>query len=250
MPSSEPPLQPGYSQDSPENERETENLIEIGLEAGELAHRLANLLGWTPDCLDDINREIRERYPASADQLEAIADNIRNILQLTDRLAVEMQTRPGARIETSAQEIVKRALAFYPCPAYVEVTLACDEDLPSIVAVEGIHEAIGNIVKNAVQELEARGGQGKIEIRAQRAEGGVEFQITDNGRGIVASEQERVFHLFHGTKRTGRNLGYGLFYARRRVIASGGRIRMRSEVGQGTTFVVLLPACAEGEIKL
>ncbi|MEG2498974.1 ATP-binding protein, partial [Brevundimonas sp.] len=70
----------------------------------------------------------------------------------------------------------------------------------------------------------------------------VEFEITDNGRGIAPKDHERIFELFRRSGRQDRpGEGLGLAFVRSSVRRLGGQITVRSDLGKGTTFLVHLP---------
>lgn len=71
----------------------------------------------------------------------------------------------------------------------------------------------------------------------------VRIDITDNGLGIPAESHQEIFDEFRQIKQhgTSQGIGLGLAIARRLVEAHGGKIVVKSEVGQGSTFSVLLP---------
>jgi signal transduction histidine kinase len=69
------------------------------------------------------------------------------------------------------------------------------------------------------------------------------IQVSDNGPGIDASNQQRLFEKFTTIQREGRpkGLGLGLAFCRLAVEAHGGRIWVESEPGEGATFSFTLP---------
>ncbi len=79
-------------------------------------------------------------------------------------------------------------------------------------------------------------------------DGYVIFAVADNGVGIVASEQKRIFRKFYRVdqslaRETG-GCGLGLSIVESIVRAHGGEIRVASTVGQGSTFSIILPVAA------
>jgi light-regulated signal transduction histidine kinase (bacteriophytochrome) len=68
----------------------------------------------------------------------------------------------------------------------------------------------------------------------------VEIEVTDDGPGIPTEQQPHIFVPFYTTKQTGT--GLGLAICQRIVKSHGGSISVQSRVGEGTTFVVRLPA--------
>ena len=86
------------------------------------------------------------------------------------------------------------------------------------------------------------GRPGVITIRGRTEGDRVIYEVEDNGRGIDAADQERVFDLF---RRAGRQdqpgEGIGLAHVRALVYRLGGAIHLESTLGEGTTFRLNLP---------
>ena len=101
---------------------------------------------------------------------------------------------------------------------------------------------MGNLIDNAVKYLQP-GRPGRIEVSGRDLAGGwVEYEVTDNGRGIAERDRERVFELF---RRAGRQDqpgdGLGLAYVRNSVRRLGGSIELNSVPGEGSTFRLKSP---------
>jgi len=104
-----------------------------------------------------------------------------------------------------------------------------------------LEQVFGNLIDNAVKYLEpAR--PGVIEISVTPKGHFVEISVKDNGRGIAASDHERIFELF---RRSGaQNVageGIGLAHVRALVRRLGGDITVASKLGRGSEFRVTLP---------
>jgi len=98
-----------------------------------------------------------------------------------------------------------------------------------------------NLVSNAVKFTE----EGSITVAAEERQGGIEFSVTDTGIGIPAEAQAYIFEPFRqvdgATARARSGNGLGLHIVQRLLEILGGRIRVESVVGQGSTFRVWLP---------
>lgn len=112
-------------------------------------------------------------------------------------------------------------------------------DIPPICARgKELNQVWTNLIDNAI---DAMGGKGKIQIRTALEGDRVLVEITDNGAGIPAGIQARVFEQFFTTKEAGKGTGLGLDIARRIVVGQHkGDIRFESRSGE-TTFQVRLP---------
>jgi signal transduction histidine kinase len=96
----------------------------------------------------------------------------------------------------------------------------------------------------ALNAIEAMPGGGRIDVGAARTAEppGVSISFQDSGVGISSDALLRVFDPFYSTKPEG--LGLGLSISQEVVQQHGGRIEAESELGQGATFTVWLPAQA------
>jgi signal transduction histidine kinase len=116
------------------------------------------------------------------------------------------------------------------------------QPLPNLTADRlAVEQIFGNLLDNAVKYL-APGRPGVIIVRGTSTGAFAHFEIEDNGRGIAATDHERVFELF---RRAGQQNvpgeGIGLAYVRQLVYRLGGTIGLESTFGQGTIFKITLP---------
>ncbi len=70
----------------------------------------------------------------------------------------------------------------------------------------------------------------------------VRVEVRDTGPGISEEVRRHMFDPFYSGREAGRGLGLGLSKCWRVIEVHGGKIEVRSEIGKGTTFVVLLPS--------
>lgn len=117
-----------------------------------------------------------------------------------------------------------------------------DHRLPVVrVDCNVLKQIVINIVMNALQAMEPKGGSLLVETRALNSFE-VCIVIADTGPGIAAESLARIFEPYFTTKRPGEGTGLGLFVTRTLVENLGGRIEVSSAVGEGTSFTVTLPA--------
>jgi len=121
--------------------------------------------------------------------------------------------------------------------------VSVDERLGLFVADERkIRQVLLNLLSNAVK-FTPEGG--RVAVRAAPADGGVEISVSDTGIGIAVEDQEAIFQEFrqvgtdYARKREGTGLGLAL--ARRFIDLHGGRIGVKSRLGEGSTFTIDLP---------
>jgi signal transduction histidine kinase len=108
-----------------------------------------------------------------------------------------------------------------------------------------IKQVLLNLLSNAVK-FTPEGG--RVEVRAERADDHVEVSVSDTGIGIAVEDQETVFEEFRqvGTDYAKKHegTGLGLTLSRKFVELHGGRIAVKSRLGDGSTFTFTLPVRA------
>jgi signal transduction histidine kinase len=124
--------------------------------------------------------------------------------------------------------------------AGVSIRSLVAERLPTVDADhERLVQALSNLVSNA---LRFTGRGGCIALNAQGDEGSVRLSVTDDGTGIPPDQLSRVFERFWQADRTSGGAGLGLAIVKGIVESHGGTIHVESRLGQGTTFLLELPA--------
>ncbi len=125
-------------------------------------------------------------------------------------------------------------------------------DLPpslSPVAIDPLqmNRVISNLIDNAIK-YSAEGTTVQVIVREEAA--GPVVEIRDQGPGIAPEEQEHIFDSFYRIPENGAGhvagTGLGLAAVKAIVEAHGGRVRLRSEPGQGSSFMVMLPRTGQG----
>ncbi len=112
-------------------------------------------------------------------------------------------------------------------------------DVPLIsCAPSQINQVLLNLVTNAAQAIE---GAGRIVIRSWADAQAVYVSVQDSGRGMSPETLKKIFDPFFTTKPVGEGTGLGLSICWQIVQQHGGRIRVASEPGKGTRFVMQLP---------
>jgi C4-dicarboxylate-specific signal transduction histidine kinase len=111
---------------------------------------------------------------------------------------------------------------------------------------QALEQILVNLIINALDAM-ADVPQPKLSITTERRAGHCLIEVTDNGHGIRPEHMRRLFEPFFTTKSVGKGTGLGLSISYSLVRKLGGEITVRSEAGQGSTFVVRLPAAPEGD---
>ncbi len=164
-------------------------------------------------------------------------------LILLARFHQEECTGDPERID--AREIAEQSVTSFAARAKDKgVSLLCEcppEPVPILCNRDDLRCALHELVDNALK-FTARDGSVSVKI-LQDSEGTV-FRVSDTGIGIDPSHHRSIFDEFHQLEpphtRTYSGAGLGLALSRRIVEAWGGRLRMKSGVGVGSTFDIVL----------
>jgi signal transduction histidine kinase len=119
------------------------------------------------------------------------------------------------------------------------------DDLPQVSAdVKRLQWVIENLVRNAWQNT-SEGGS--VNVRLHEQNGNVVLDVTDTGIGISAHDQQQLFTRFYRVETAAniRGIGLGLYVSKAVIEAHGGKIRVSSKRGVGSTFSLILPALRE-----
>lgn len=113
-------------------------------------------------------------------------------------------------------------------------------DLPEVQCLPSeMNQVFMNLLVNAAHAITAE--RGTITIRTGTEDTNAWIEVADNGQGIAPENLQRIFDPFFTTKPVGKGTGLGLSLSYGIVQKHQGRMEVRSEVGQGTTFRVTLP---------
>jgi signal transduction histidine kinase len=146
--------------------------------------------------------------------------------------------------------ILQHRLKAKPDSQGIEIVKAYGE-LPLVECYAGqLNQVFMNLLSNAIDALEEAGNQHQlltptITICTTLVEGKqVAIKITDNGPGIPADLKQKLFDPFFTTKPVGKGTGMGLSISYQIVAEKHkGKLQCVSELGQGATFIIIIPIC-------
>ncbi len=219
-----------------------ERLAAMGEMAAGLAHQLRTPLAAAllyAGALENPRLPEAERTRCGArvvERLQHLEHLIRDMLTFARGEAMGGESMPVSALLAEAVQV------FEPLARRREVGFIVSDDSLG-AAVSGNRKALSGALVNLMENaLDACYAGGRIELGAQLAQGTVRIRVSDNGRGMDAATQTRLFEPFFTTRAEGT--GLGLAIARGVVRAHGGAIEVESAPGAGAVFSLTLPACA------
>jgi signal transduction histidine kinase len=162
--------------------------------------------------------------------------------KIVSKLRLFSRQMPPALTAISLNQIIGEGLTFLTSSCEkqgIAVTEDLDPELPPIIADQGqLHQVLVNLVVNAIQAMP---NGGTLTVRT-RAEGEVVMlAVGDTGTGMSDQVKEKVFLPFFTTRAADQGTGLGLSVVHGIVTAHGGTVRLRSQLGHGSTFEVRFP---------
>jgi signal transduction histidine kinase len=204
------------------------------------------LLGESVGILGALQRKFLDRVKSSTERVNTL---ISDLIQITALDSGKIELVPEAVDLTNIIDDTIGVTSAQMREKNISLRVDIADDLPSLQTdADSLHQILLHLLQNAGAAAPV---EGEISIRAllEQQNGGSEFilvQVTDTGEGIPEEDIPRVFSrlyradnpLIQGVGDT----GVGLSIAKTLTEALGGRIWVDSEIGQGSTFSVLLPS--------
>jgi signal transduction histidine kinase len=221
----------------------------VSVAAHELRTPLAPIMGYMEMFLDGDFGPLTDRQ---RERLVVVDRNVRRLLKITNSLLdvtrieaerVELILRPAdlfALVETVVAEYRSQLEA-----KTQRLTLRAHSDLPPALCDETrAVQIIGNLLSNA-SKYTPDGGLIDVSLTLAEEEGFLEISVVDNGVGISAEDQEKLFERFFRAESAALTqaggAGLGLYITRSLVEMHGGRIWFESALGKGSAFHVTFP---------
>ena len=254
---------------------QAEKMAFLGELTAGIAHELQNPLNFmknfaevSTDLVDDMKGEARGGGRAAGLEAEILVGLKQNLQQISEHgqratsiikgMLEHSRSGTGQRVPTDLNALVADSLRL----AYqglrtkdkafeAHLGSALDSALPLVPVVpQGMSRVFINLFTNAfhaVQQRQRTAGPGyapEVWATTRQLPGGqVEIRVRDNGTGMAAAVQAKIFQPFFTTKGVGEGTGLGLSLSHDMVTTGhGGTLAVESREGEGTEFIIILPA--------
>jgi C4-dicarboxylate-specific signal transduction histidine kinase len=207
-------------------------------------------------CILDLNRELE-------DAPETVRKTLRHMQELTTELDLAMQhlrslvrdarsfggPSEAIRCAVDTNQLVATAcrLVRRDVEEHAELRQSLGDVPPVFGEPARLLQVLVNLLLNAGQAVERRSrGSGRVSIATRAANGHVLIEVRDDGCGVSPALRDSLFSPFASTRQGEGGMGLGLWLASRIVQSHGGKLDFDSVVGEGTRFIVELPAARIG----
>jgi two-component system NtrC family sensor kinase len=237
---------------------QSEKLAALGQVTATMAHQIGTPLNSISGYIQLMTQEgnfsttDRERLKIIESQLDRLADSIKNILSFT--------RQPGPQLRPLDINGVLKELIHLSEPWFlthkVKLSFSLSTHLPFVLGdPTHLQTLFFNLISNALDSM-PYGGLLMIDTQhisthpfTEKGEEWVQISIADTGIGITEESKKRIFDPFFTTKRIGEGTGLGLTICEKIIKEHLGKLEVKSEVGKGSTFSVLVPVCKGNGIE-
>lgn len=257
---------------------QTEKMMSVGGLAAGMAHEINNPLGGILQGLQNIRRRLSADLKVNQEVASALGidlDNVhrymeqRQILHFMDEMAdagkragdivtnmLQFSRKPELQLsQEDINGLVDRTLDLASVDydlkkrydfRQIEIVRDYDPTLPSVPCIASeIQQVLLNLLRNAAQALQRqqeRQEPPRITVRTRRKDNAILIEVEDNGPGMDESVSARVFEPFFTTRPIGEGTGLGLSVSYFIIHDEHhGQMRVASQPGEGTTFLITLP---------
>ena len=235
--------------------RHSQKMEAVGQLAGGIAHDFNNMLTIILNYTELLLNSAGLDHPWSAFLTEIqragmrSSDLTRQLLTFCRQQPVETQIVDLNQAVQRTEQMLRRLIG-----ENIELTVRLQPNLGNVCIDTGQLERI--LVNLCINARDAMGAQGQLLIETANVEVGAgeilnlppgsyrNLRVKDNGSGIPFAIRDRIFEPFFTTKEPGKGTGLGLASVYGIVQQCGGCITFESTIGQGTRFIVYLPAAA------
>jgi len=225
----------------------SEKMASLGKLAAGIAHEINNPLGGILIYSSLMIEDLKEEDPKRGDLARIVQEAgrckeiVKSLLEFARQTEPKMEPTDINRAITDGLFFLENQALFHN----IRIIKKLDPFLPFAKGNAGqLKQVFMNIIVNAAEAIH---GSGTLTITTSPAPNrkSVLVEFTDTGEGIPEENLTRIFDPFFTTKDVGKGTGLGLATSYGIVEEHGGKIRVKSKVGEGTTFTIELPTFPE-----
>jgi signal transduction histidine kinase len=225
--------------------RQKEKILGIGQLVAGIAHQIANPLDGVQNCLRRIGERVKND-PHLTEYVQMMAEALERIERTAKRVQAFARPRGITLQSTDVNQAVEGTLEVLGTSHGKNIQIRTE--LGEVALVQGdpytLQEVLFNLCANALNAM-PRGGTLIMRTYAMGRKdedqmGSVAIDVSDTGVGIPRVNLEKIFEPFFTTRSDDGGTGLGLSLCRMLISEMGGRIEVRSALGQGATFTVIL----------
>jgi signal transduction histidine kinase len=248
---------------------QSEKMASLGELTAGIAHEIQNPLNFVNN-FSEVNRELIEELKSQKSKLKS--EELDEILNNIDT-NLEKINHHGKRADAIVKSMLQHSRSSSGKKELVDINALADEYLrlafhglrakdksfnarfetqldPTIEKISVVPQDMGrvmlNLINNAFYAVSERKGKKEpgyeptVTVTTKKVNDKIEVRVKDNGTGIPQSILEKIFQPFFTTKPTGQGTGLGLSLSYDIVKAQGGELKVETQEGEGSVFIIIL----------
>jgi len=235
---------------------QVQKLEAIGTLAGGIAHDFNNILGAIMGFTELALLKVDKGGEVEQDlfQIKKASDRAKNlVLQILTFSRKSVTERQPVQAALIIKEALKLLRAILPTTVEISQNIIAQQEMILADPTE-LHQVITNLCTNAFHALVDEKGEIVVELTVHtinadelknnpdlKSEDYLQLRVSDTGCGMDMATVNNIFDPFFTTKDEGQGTGLGLSVVHGIVTDCGGSIRVETELGRGTTFILLFP---------
>ncbi|MEW6001083.1 MAG: ATP-binding protein [Nitrospirota bacterium] len=200
---------------------------------------------------------LRNRFPEGSQEredIEVIIEQANRCSSIINGLLGFARATTGEKGTVNINDVLKSSLNMIRHKAdffNINIIIDLDESLPPVKADPSqLQQVFLNMIINAADAMDGKGTLTVCTRKVNKDENAfAEAEFTDTGHGITEENMAKLFEPFFTTKPTGKGTGLGLAVSHGIIQEHGGKILVKSKVGEGTSFFVRLPFYEDYEVR-
>ena len=227
---------------------QAKKLSSIGTLASGTAHQINNPLNnISTSCQLALSEVDPDQTPLVAKMLETInqetqraGEIVRGLLEFSRAQTFSLQPYQLAELVNKVKQLVAGEV-----PSGITLDVYIPDGITIFIDVQKMIEALLNLTINAIQAIPEPPGTVSIVAEKDADNKNAVIAVTDTGTGITKEHLQKIFDPFFTTKNAGNGTGLGLAVVYGIIKKQNGSIRVESEMGEGTCFIITLPLYSE-----
>jgi len=238
-----------------------EKMATLGQLSESVGHELRNPMGVISNAVYFLETVMPNADERVVEYLDIIRGEVNTAQRIISDLLDFTRTKTPRRDMIAVDQLIKQSIGKCTVAEGISLHVEIQDPLPAVMVDPlQLGQVLQNIITNAVQampdggelRISARKGTGDLGLGVSKEEpvgsphpptpdrDFIEISVADTGAGISPENMSRIFEPLFTTK--ARGIGLGLIVSKKLIEANGGKIKVESQLGKGTTFTVILPS--------
>lgn len=219
-----------------------EKFASIGRLSAGLVHEINNPLNYVKASIyhmKSFSDQIGEDREEFDDTMTDLEEGVLRVINIITDLKTLTQSNATDRKAISVPNIIDRCIKLSDkITDNIEIEVDVYEGLNLLANENQLTQILINLFNNACDAMTEKGNYAKLKIRGIPSFNSTIIEVSDNGSGIPKEIVDKIFDPFFTTKAVGSGMGLGLAISYQWIKQNKGEIRVDTEIGVGTTFIM------------